>query len=316
MALSLRRPVGRLLVRAGYEIHKVDEDLWLLRRPGAKEPVIVERLDKTTWTVQRKRKDRRKIVPIGPPELRTHLLTQERRAPVPMSKRQRALGDYLAHELIATTLRELRVNCVLDVGANVGQYAQGLREAGYTGRIASFEPIADLAASLRDKASRDPDWLVFNCALGDEPGEAQINAVPGTMSSLLPSSEFGKDWSDKLQETHPETIRVERLDGILDEATAGLEDPRLYLKMDTQGYDLQTFRGAGKRIEDVLALQSEVACVPIYDGMTRMPEQLAAYEAEGFEITGIYPVSRHVSTLRMIELDLMMIRPDAMPKQS
>jgi hypothetical protein len=32
---------------------------------------------------------------------------------------------------------------------------------------------------------------------------------------------------------------------MLDELTAGLEEPRVYLKLDTQGYDVEVFRGAG-----------------------------------------------------------------------
>ena len=63
----------------------------------------------------------------------------------------------------------------------------------------------------------------------------------------------------------------------LDQATDGLEEPRIFLKMDTQGYDLATVRGAGDRLGDVLALQSEVSCLPIYDGMPRMTEQLLLF---------------------------------------
>jgi len=223
---------------------------------------------------------------------------------------QRLVGAYLAHEQVSMVLNTLRINVVLDVGANVGQYALQLREHGYRGRIVSFEPIPQFAARLRERAKDDEDWLILECALGEEEGSAEINASPGTLSSLLEPSDFGRDWSAQLSDVHTETIRVSRLDSLWEQATDGIDDPRVYMKMDTQGFDLPAFRGAGDRTPEVLALQSEVACVPIYEGMARLPESLAVYEGAGFEIAGMYPVTFHRKTLRVIEFDMIMVRAD------
>jgi FkbM family methyltransferase len=221
------------------------------------------------------------------------------------------MAAYLAREQVKWVLDALRINCVLDVGANKGQYAQMLRRAGYAGRIVSFEPLAHLVEDLREASRDDPHWTVVPVALGSDDAQGKINVVPGTMSSLKEASDFGKSWSHRLRESHVETIEIRRLDGLFDEAVEGLENPRVFLKMDTQGFDLETFRGAGERLPEVLGLQSELACVPIYEGMPRMPEQLTCYEAAGFEVTGMFPVSRHQDTLRVIEYDTVMVRPDA-----
>ena len=138
-----------------------------------------------------------------------------------------------------------------------------------------------------------------------------MNVSPGTMSSLLPSSGFGKGWSAKLRDMNTQEIEVRRLDSMFAEATAGIDIPRVYLKMDTQGYDLKTFRGAGAYLDQVVGMQSEVSCVPIYDGMPRLPEQITEYEAEGFENVGMYEVSRDPSTMRVIEFDVVMVRAGA-----
>ena len=50
---------------------------------------------------------------------------------------------------------------------------------------------------------------------------------------------------------------------------------------------------------------------PNRHGMPRLPEQLKVYEEKGFEVTGLFPVSRHVQTLRVIEFDVMMVGPRA-----
>jgi FkbM family methyltransferase len=300
------RPVLRLL---GLRLTKVGPDAAVVS--PRRNPLRVDAVDARTWVVQRKRGRRRSLRQIGHPRQRMHLLLDEQTARDGMGRHQLALGSHLANEHIAWMLRELGVNCVLDVGANVGQFGRRLRRAGYTGRIVSFEPVARLAAELRRSADADPDWHVMQCALGDTDTRSEINVVPGSMSSLLPASDFGRQWSRRLRDMRPETIRVRRLDGVYDEAVAGLESPRVYLKMDTQGYDLQAFAGAGARIAEVLGMQSEVACVPIYDGMARLPQQIAVYEDAGFEITGMFPVTRDPKTLRVIEFDTVMVRPEA-----
>ncbi len=209
-------------------------------------------------------------------------------------------------------LQKLEINCVLDVGANQGQFARRLRQLGFTGRIASFEPVLHALTDLRLAAESDPDWFVHPYALGESDGTAEINVAPGrgTMSSMLGPSEFGREWSLKLRDTHTETIEVRRLDSVLDDAIGDLRNPRILLKLDTQGFDLPAFRGAGKRQAELLALQSEVACVPIYADMPRMPEQLSEYESAGFEVSAMFPVTRHRKSMRVIEFDVLMVRPD------
>jgi FkbM family methyltransferase len=213
-------------------------------------------------------------------------------------------------------LRRLDVNCVLDVGANRGQYGRKLRRAGYTGRIVSFEPVSEVADVLEKRAAGDPDWHVLRYALGDEDRDMEIMVAGGQarMSSLLPPSDFGKSWAMKLRSDTKETITVRRLDGLFDQAVDGLADPRVYLKLDTQGYDLQAFAGAGDRIKEVAGMQSEVSVLPIYDHMPTMSEQLATYAAAGFDLTAMFPVIIDAPTLRVIEFDAVMIRPDELTR--
>ena len=60
----------------------------------------------------------------------------------------------------------------------------------------------------------------------------------------------------------------------------------------------------------VVALQSEVALLTIYDHMPRMEEAMRTYEGAGFEVTGLYLVSRAGRTSRVLEYDGMMVRAD------
>jgi hypothetical protein len=46
--------------------------------------------------------------------------------------------------------------------------------------------------------------------------------------------------------------------------------------------------------------------------MPHLTEQLATYEAAGFEITGMFPVIFDRQTMRVIEFDAVMARADAL----
>lgn len=279
-------------------------------RPGHEERTG---LDEATALVSGPGLPARRVLRIGPPAARTHLVISEPDADRHPSYLQRELGAAMCGAQLRWLLRALAIDCVLDVGANEGQFATGLRRGGYTGRIVSFEPVAAPLAVLRAAAGDDPDWHVWACALGEVEEQVEINAVDGeaTLSSLLATSDFGHSWKESMRETRAETVDVRRLDALLDEVTTGLVAPRILLKLDTQGYDLHAFRGVGERIGEVAALMSEVSCVPIYDAMPTMAEQLAAYGAAGFELSGMYPVSYDLATLRVIELDALLLRPGA-----
>jgi len=220
------------------------------------------------------------------------------------------LADYLAHGHVAAILDMYGINCVLDVGANRGQFGGLLRDAGYRGHIASFEPVPEAFAELERVAATDASWTAYPWALGREEGSVRMNVVADTLSSMLPATSFGARRHPRLRAPTAVDVPVRRLDAILDDVLARVADPRPYLKLDTQGYDLEVFAGLGERVGDFVGMQSEVALLQIYEGMPRMPEALATYEGAGFEITALHPVSRDMRTGRVLEFDCVMVRAD------
>jgi FkbM family methyltransferase len=219
---------------------------------------------------------------------------------------------------IAWLLDRYRVDCVLDVGANVGQFAVELRRNGFRGHIVSFEPVPAFAETLEKLAADDDKWVVQRLALGSTEGIVPMQ-VQRTFSSLLPASEYGKHRFSASREgagREPVLVPLRRLDTLLDEllqdVRADGEPPRVFLKMGTQGFDLEVFRGIGERLEQVVGLQSEMALLSSYEQMPRMPDALAIYEAAGFEISGLYPVTSELDG-RVIEYDCVMVRANAYP---
>lgn len=205
------------------------------------------------------------------------------------------------------------VNCVLDVGAHDGEYAHELREIGYRGRIVSFEPVQSSYQGLVHKARRARNWVIHNLALGAEEGEKEINVYRGgVFNSFLSSSEFGTErFGAELALATTQRVRVARVDHILADCVAGIESPRVFLKMDTQGWDLEVLKGAGGVISQLVGIQSELAIKQCYQGMVGFAEALKEYSALGFEVTGLFPVAHDKDELRVVELDCVMLRAPA-----
>ncbi len=287
---------------------------WLVRqRTPAGRKLQLQPLDEDTWVVSRRGPRARVVHRLGQPSLRADLVVDRRTLSRNTQGYQLKMLRYLGEEHVAWLLGQLEVNVVLDVGANRGQFGQRLRRDGYTGRIVSFEPVPHVADALEEAAADDPEWHVLRCALGetDEETEMHVGVGEGRLSSLLPASEFGRTWNERIDADTTVRVPVRRLDGLFDEVVAGVDSPRVYLKLDTQGYDLQAFAGAGDRVEELVGMQSEVSQVPLYDGMPHMTEQLATYEAAGFGLTGMFPVIVDRPTMRVIEFDAVMVRGEA-----
>ena len=210
-------------------------------------------------------------------------------------------------------LEGLGINCVVDAGANRGQYAAMLRRLGYAGRIVSFEPVPAVYGELMRAAEGDPHWFTHPLGLGSVDESRRIHVYERSeLASLLPASEYGLRASKgKAREVAQLEVPVRRLDGLWDEIGAGLADPRVFLKMDTQGCDLEVFAGARGCLDLVRGLQSELSVLAVYEGMPDYVTSLAEYRRWGFEVTGFFKVFRDKRTQLLGEFDCVMIRPPA-----
>jgi hypothetical protein len=89
---------------------------------------------------------------------------------------------------------------------------------------------------------------------------------------------------------------------------AGIDARNIYLKIDTQGYDMEVLRGAEGVLPQIKGAQTEVSFIPIYDGMPHYIESIREFEARGFRVVDIMPVSRDDGELLMVEMDCILAR--------
>jgi len=216
---------------------------------------------------------------------------------------------------IKTLLDYQSINCVLDVGANHGQFAERVRRLGYRGWIVSFEPVPEVYERLAHRFRNDARWRGYQLALGDRKEDRPFHVARGDAqaSSFLEFNEAGpKRWGDDHTVRETVSVSVRRLDEIWEDCTAAIDSPRVFLKMDCQGFDLKVVEGASRVMHHVLALQSELALEHFYEGMIHFTEAVDAYEKLGFDAVGFFPLARREPDyLRVVEMDCLFLKnPD------
>jgi FkbM family methyltransferase len=206
-------------------------------------------------------------------------------------------------------MHALEADHVIDVGANEGQYARIVRSVGFAGRIDSVEPIPDCAARLRNAA--DAAWHVHECALGAAPGTARLNIHrESSLSSLHEFNTTGLTmWggSGTLDVVDTIEVPVRMLDQLLDDVPVG---NRIWVKVDTQGHDLDVLAGLTRFLPGVVAIQSEVAFTPVYEGAPAAADHIAFLDRLGFAPTGFFPITR-VDDNAIVEADAIFVRRQA-----
>jgi FkbM family methyltransferase len=191
---------------------------------------------------------------------------------------------------------------VLDVGANTGQFASRLRQAGFGGRIVSFEPVTGSYEQLARNAAGDRDWECRQIALGDRDASATIHLSGNSSnSSLLRMDEKFRRLDPSSAYVGRERIEVVRLDTIWHEIVRRDEHP--YLKVDVQGYELPVLKGAVASLDQLAFVECELALVPLYEGAPRYDKILMYLESRGFQLVSIEPVYEDPATGRMLYVD-------------
>lgn len=202
---------------------------------------------------------------------------------------------------------------MLDVGANLGQFRDMLRnEVDFNGWIISFEPVSKYVDLLVKRAKDDPKWEIRGHALGSQTGQVPINVTksPGLNSFLSPRTDAAPGYWSPGDIVATEIVSILRLDSLYDSIKRQLGVSSVYLKLDTQGFDIEVAEGAGDALMDVRALQTEASVLPLYQDMPTYQQAIESFNHRGFELSGMFPVTKD-DDLRLVEFDCIMVKPPA-----
>ena len=229
-----------------------------------------------------------------------------------IKRRLRQLQASYVHRIID----HAGIDVVLDVGANIGQTYDALRENGFTGKVISFEPIPDIHAGLVERAKSDPKWIVApRCAVGSADGEVLLNVYPASyMSSVLPLTSDMLDAHPRLREVEKVPTPSVRLDDIYDEYCS--RDDKVFLKIDTQGFERMVLDGAVETLKRVRGVHIELSLIALYDGEETYLSFFNEFHAAGFEPHLVIENGFEKAWCRQRQLDAVFMRPAPSPSPS
>ncbi len=173
----------------------------------------------------------------------------------------------------------------VDVGANVGQTATQIRDAFSSATIHSIEPIKKTYQLLQQNVS-DYNIITHNHALGSKNETVEIKLDERNNNSTIYSLKAENNLSVS-GVVHTEKIQVfTAVDFCKQEGITQID----YLKIDTEGYDLEVIKGAAPLLatNSISFIEAEVSMNPGNTFHVSFEEVKKYLEQQNYMLFGLY----------------------------
>jgi FkbM family methyltransferase len=198
-------------------------------------------------------------------------------------------------------LRNMKLETILDIGANTGQFAKSMHELFPEATLYSFEPLKDCYEELLVQFKNVPQFQAFNVALGDETGVVEMHRSEYSPSSSLLSM------NDLHKTSFPYTKKeiLQKVDLVcLDDIASRLELRKpMLVKLDVQGYEDKVISGGKSVIGQADIVITELSVEQLYDGQPLFDEIYKTMTSMGFQYRGNYDQLCSPDDGRVLQVD-------------
>jgi FkbM family methyltransferase len=181
-------------------------------------------------------------------------------------------------------LKRLQIRTVIDIGANVGQFARLIHAVLPDASIYSFEPLVECHRELSGALPGFDRFHAINCGIGDTTGEVDFWKSPHT-----PSSSFLR-MTPLHVAAYPDSRSsslVRALVRPLDEVGRELDfRENLFVKIDVQGYEGPVLRGGQDTLRRTAVVLMETSFATLYREQLLFADLLGQMGALGFTFHG------------------------------
>jgi FkbM family methyltransferase len=149
------------------------------------------------------------------------------------------------------------MNYVIDIGSNVGDITRRLLQ-DKNNFVISVEPIPSLANNLKTWESNHSNLKVINCAISDADGEQTfyVNEPHYTSSLKKFNDEVKNKWVNPLGYGNEIIVKTMKLSSLIEHLS--LENETIsFIKIDTQGSDLDVIKSAEKYLSQIVEIKCE-----------------------------------------------------------
>jgi FkbM family methyltransferase len=191
----------------------------------------------------------------------------------------------IEHESFLTMQNLLGIKYVVDIGANKGQFTLAVRKSIPDAKIIAFEPLANPAAIFKAIFNNDTNVVLHVSAIGPEHCETEIHVSKSEdSSSLLPITDKQNDLFPGTEESHVEKINSAPLALFLTQEE--VTTPAL-LKIDVQGYELQTLKGCESLLSRFTTIYVECSFIELYQGQALAYQVIDWLKERNFLLSGL-----------------------------
>jgi FkbM family methyltransferase len=210
--------------------------------------------------------------------------------------------------VLQMVLKTYGINTVIDIGANIGQFSKSLRMNGYKKKIVSFEPLSSAHNKLLKNSKNDHNWKVApRMAIGSEDSQIKMYIAGNSQSSsALEMLNSHIDAATNSKYIGSEMADIKMLDSVCHEFIN--QEDRIFLKIDTQGFEDRVLAGGQKLMKQVFGIQIEMSLVLLYKDQILYEEMTSKMKDLGFELWFITPEFSDPVSGRLLQVDATFVR--------
>lgn len=176
------------------------------------------------------------------------------------------------------------IKCLVDVGANVGQFSLLCKIIYPNASIHAFEPLNEAAGTFQKVLGQEPNVHLYSHAIGSKAADQLINVTARADSSSLLVPDAQSRIFPGTHAVSQETVRVLRLKDVLRDKD--IPSPAV-LKIDVQGYEGEVLKGSEHLLQSFDWIYCEASFIELYSGQPLADEIIAWLAARQFRLISV-----------------------------